>query len=304
MQTQWTGRGGRRSRALARRIGVGFRSGGGILRASAPADRTRTITGTLVATLVCLVLTAGSTGATATPLLSNGGFEEGMNAWEGSAIAYGAALERYPGWLVWSDYNNPYAPWYDNPPGVLPADGDSMTTFWPDSSVLGLLYQDFTVSQPGTEVTVSFDFYTEVVGVTDLGPCGLDRTVDPACNTTFWPGPVFRADILLGDADLYSVDPAEVLPLIEGDGGYTFPSVPYPFVHPEFDISDFVSSGGDFRIRFAAFSAEVTLLDNVSVSAIPEPGTALLLGLGLASLASRRRHLSNQRSRAARCHDG
>jgi hypothetical protein len=90
---------------------------------------------------------------------------------------------------------------------------------------------------------------------------------------------------LKGDADLYSDDPAEVLSLIEGDGGYTFSDVPDPFVHLKFDISDFVSSGGDFTIRFAAYHAEVTLLDNVSI--VPEPSTGLLLAFGLAGIAAK-----------------
>ena len=50
-----------------------------------------------------------------------------------------------------------------------------------------------------------------------------------------------------------------------------------------------VATGGSTRVSFAAFGPSDTLggyLDNVSVTAVPEPGTVQLFGLGLVMLAT------------------
>lgn len=245
----------------------------------------------LFALVLALALAPGVAGAT--PLLANGDFEQGLTGWSREGISYFgvAGLQQRGSFSEWHAYdaNDPGAPWYDAPSGILPAGGAAMGSYWADGPVLGLLYQDFTVAAPGATVMVSFDFYTEA-GPEPLWACGFDMDC-AAADTGFQPGELFRVDLVRGDVDAFSTVPGEFLSLLDGTDAFVFPSVPYPYLHAEFDVSDFVAAGGDFVLRFAGYGGELTHVDNASVEwVVPAPGSGSLLALavGTALAASRR----------------
>lgn len=241
-----------------------------------------------IACALCLALAPGL--ASATPLLTNGDFEQQMTAWSREGITYFgvAGLQQRGSFSGWEVYGDPADPWYDDPTGILPAGGAVMSSYWADGPVLGILYQGFTVPSPDATVIVSFDFYT-AAGPEPLWDCGFDMDC-AAADPNFQPNDLFRVDLVRGDADSFSTVPGEFLSLLDGTDAFVFPSVPYPYLHAEFDVSAFVAAGGDFLLRFAGYGGQVTHVDNASVELVPEPttGALLLLGVGAALAVSGR----------------
>jgi hypothetical protein len=250
-----------------------------------------------LATVVGLAALVGLAApvARATPLVTNGGFEGGFAGWSGAGIQYFGqqGLQQPTAANGWTLYDDPGAPWYDVPSGILPAGGADMATFYPDGPLLGILYQEFTVAEIGASVSVSFDFYTDAGPATEW-PCGFDVGCAGAFPPgSYYPDELFRVDVVRGDADPFSTVSGEHLPLLDGTDVYAFPSLPQPYLHVEFDVSDFVADGGSFYLRFAGYGDQALHVDNASVEQVPEPSTGLLLAtalLGALQVGRPRRH--------------
>lgn len=223
--------------------------------------------------------------AAATPLLANGDFEQGLTGWSRAGILYfgiGGVQQQSP-FSEWGSYDDPADPGYDVPQGILAAGGTNMATYYADGPVLGILYQGFTVAEPGATVTVSFDFHSSMGAATDW-PCGFDGEC-MAAHPLPYPDDLFRVDLVRGNADPFSTAPGEHLTLLDGSDDFVFPNLPYPYLHAEFDVSAFVAGGGDFLLRFAGYGGGVVHVDDASVEhVVPEPSTGALIAIALGAV--------------------
>jgi hypothetical protein len=195
------------------------------------------------------------------------------------------------GWTV-TDQAGGSGSWFADAPGTTtPLSG--MTTSAAGGSPHGTTYavsdqtgpgshaltQPFTVG-PSSSVTLTWDMF---INNYDGGPTGtgLDYTVVPT--------EVGRVDILTSAASPFDIG-AGVLEncFLGGAPGGT----PNPFATFSCNITAAVGGGGTFQLRFAETDNAGYFnmgIDNVSISAVPEPGTLALLGLGLAALGFSRR---------------
>lgn len=223
-----------------------------------------------------LVMALGAAApARAVPLITNGGFEAGFIGWT-RVDALGSEGTFFLQSGTASPVNGDPVP---APPGGTTA---AMTDAQgPGSHVL---YQDFVVpASPGSAV-LTFDLFigNRADAFFTPSPASLDFST-PALNQQA------RVDILLAGTDPFSVSPSDVLlPLLQtnpGDpliSGYTSHST---------DLTALLaaSAGQTLRLRFAETDNVFIFqlgVDNVSLEtqAVPEPGTWLLLGAGLAGL--------------------
>jgi hypothetical protein len=145
------------------------------------------------------------------------------------------------------------------------------------------LTQSFTVGA-GFNGVLSFDlFANDYAGTTIVGP--LTHTGGAVEFAT--------VDLLTGGADPFSTAPADVLQNFYS--GSDAGANPNPFTTYTFDISNILSAGGTFQIRFGEADNQFFFnmgIDNVSLTATPEPATLFLFAPALVGLIGLRRKLS------------
>jgi hypothetical protein len=229
---------------------------------------------------LALLLIAAARPAGAAEMLVNGNFETG----------------NFAGWTV-ADDNSPFGvggTFFLSTPGApTPAGGwatapnPSGGAFYAvsDSDFPGAhaLIQDFTVPA-GQSVFLSYQLF--VNDQSGLGPIVDPSGLDPTTGGTFNDNQHARVDILRGGAGDFSTAPGDVVAnlYLSVDPDAT---VPNPFTSYFFDLTPQLGGGGNFRLRFAEVDNISPLnvgVDNVSLNAVPEPGTLALTALGMLAL--------------------
>jgi len=227
------------------------------------------ISRSLIAAMAVLVVAVGQ--ARGGELIINGGFESGLAGWTvADAPGSDGTFQLQSGTA--SPVNGDPVP---APPGGLNA---AMTDAQgPGSHVL---YQDFVVPTSGAEIVhFSFDlflgnraddFFTPSPASLDFGIAAFNQQA--------------RVDLLVGGTDPFSVAPGDVLQNIY----QTNPGDPLVSGYTTI-VADLTSvlaahAGQTLRLRFAE-TDNVSIfqmgVDNVSLSAVPEPSSLILGGSGM-----------------------
>lgn len=222
------------------------------------------------------VLASSAFHAQATELITNGGFETSdFTAWGVTVL---------PG----SNGNLTVESGTAGPLSSIANAGPSTGTFFALSDQTGpgtyALTQGFSVVMGTTSVTLKFDlFANNSTGSTIVDPIGLDHT--GAANQHA------RVDLLAGAAGALDTGGGVIANFYLGaDAG----SNPNPWTSYTIDLTGLAVAGGTYQIRFAEVDNQGFFnmgVDNVSIAAVPEPQTYLMLiaGLGLVAGAARRR---------------
>lgn len=214
-------------------------------------------------------------------LITNGGFESGLAGWtradqigsDGSFFAQSGTTSPLNGFAV-------------------PAPPEGSRAAMTDAAAGGshVLYQDFTVPNSVTLATVGFSLYLNNAATAYFTPANLDwAATNQAGGLNL--NQQARVDIITTAADPFSVAVGSVLQNLFQTTAQTPLVTGYnPFL---IDITVLLQShqGETLRLRFAEtdnvnfFNLGV---DNVSLSAIPEPATCVM-ALGALACAMRRR---------------
>ena len=229
--------------------------------------------------LIAATLSAAQS-ATATPLLTNGGFETGdFTGWTVTDLANGSGT-----WSVASGTTTPIS----GHPTVGAASGNFYAVTDQGGPGTHALTQNFIVPIGATSVVLSFDMFAnnQAGGAAIINPVGLDHTQGPNQHA--------RVDLLSGSATAFDTGVGVLDNLFIGADSGANPNGYTPYI---FDITSFISPGGTFQIRFAESDNQLFFnqgVDNVSVEArigasVPEPTTLALLGLGIAGVGFNRR---------------
>ena len=228
------------------------------------------------------LLTVPLLPAGATELITNGNFETGTFAGWTTVLQFASAGDFFVG--------TPGLPTPRNGLSTQSAGGLPHGSFYAVTDQGGIganaLLQDFLVGAGSTSVILSFDLFVNSYGTPAVNPAGLDYNAAPNQHG--------RVDLLTSTATPFSTSIGVLRNFYIGSdpivGG------PNPFIHYSFDITSLVGTGGSFQLRFAEVDKRSYFnlgVDNVSISAIttavPEPESLLLSGLGVAMLAVQRR---------------
>jgi len=216
----------------------------------------------------------------ASSILMNGGFEAGFLGW-----TVVNEVGSFPGsnWFTQSGTTSPISGF------AVPMPPEGTHAAMTDQGGPGshLLYQDFVVPFGLTNATLTYD---QFIGNRDgnfFTPSSLDFNVVPNQQA--------RTDIITTTANPFSVSAADVLASIfqthSGDplvSGYSLETV-------DLTALFLAHEGQTLRLRFAEVDNQLFFqsgIDNVilDVTAVPEPVSLSLLGLGVTGLWAQRRH--------------
>lgn len=189
---------------------------------------------------------------TGTELFTNGGFETGTLAGWTTAVIPGSSGN----FFVASSTTLPQS--------GLPTVGPRSGSFYAVNDQTGpgthVLLQTFTVPAGSPSVVLSFDmFANNWASTTVINPIGLDHRVGANQHA--------RVDILSAGAPPFTTGTGVLRNLYLGADAGTNPR---PYTHYEFDITEQVSAGGTFQLRFAVTNNQLFFnlgVDNVSISA-------------------------------------
>ncbi len=234
--------------------------------------------------LLAAAIASSCAVAQAAPLISNGGFEAGFASWTRVD-----QLGSDGGFAVQSGVLSPVNG------DAVPAPTAGLNAAMSDAGAPGahVLYQDFVVPSGSTGL-LSFDLFIGNRAPFFATPATLDFST-PALNQRA------RVDIMLASADPFSLLAADILMQVYETAvddalvsGYTTISR---------DVSALLAAhvGETLRLRFAETDNLAPLqmgIDNVSVEAVPEPGTALLSALALCTMVAARRRWARVRRMA------
>ena len=226
-----------------------------------PMNRLRKIT--RAAVLLTLV-TAGAANAN---LISNGSFESAAAGFSG-----GPGRQYYVAGINGTSISD----W------TLEGTGDVYLHLTPDiGNVLG---QQFNFSQLGNQ-------YLDLSGGSGGGTSGNHATIFQDFITT--PSDNYELSFFVGAAysplPSINVQLAGASSILDQTVSATAPATNIVWTRMSFQ---FVADSATTRLSFRDISGvddNYSFVDNVSVSAIPEPATALLVGLGLVGMAAGRR---------------
>jgi hypothetical protein len=247
-----------------------------------------------LATFILSFLVLMPQTASASELLTNGTFVNGLNGWSSSSRDFGS----------WSTYSGVPVAGIPAPTGVG-AITDLDSTNWGAH----ILWQTFTAPTDGSPVNVSFDMF--IWNTTSAHYADLFSYSTRANNWEAW------VDILNPGADPNS-DSASVLRFLYStpDGGTT--PAPSGFTTVTSDITQYLTPGATYTLRFSEVNYTGALymgLQNVSVFSgtaggggtppppdggeAPEPGTLILIGSGCIAFSLWRRRMKTAATAAA-----
>jgi hypothetical protein len=214
----------------------------------------------------------------AAPLLVNGDFEAGL-----------------AGWTVFDQPGGSGSWFSDDANGTTPLSGQA--TVGPSGGALyavsdqggpgaHALLQSFIIPIGTSSATLSFDMF--VNDWSNLGPivnaAGLDYTAAPNQHA--------RVDILAAAAGALDTGAGVVANLYLGVDPGADPNAYTAYV---FDLLALgLLPGTTYQLRFAEVDNQLFLnmgVDSVSIEALPEPATLLLIGAGMAGVIARRRRV-------------
>jgi hypothetical protein len=229
------------------------------------------------------LLGAGTVPAFGAELLTNGGFENGLNGWT----------------VANENHVNETGNWFANSGTTAPLSGKATIgaesgSFYAMSDQTGpgahVLGQSFTVAPGSGSVVLSFDMF-----VNDWDPVSTGAQISSTgLDFTQIPNQHGRVDLLTSSATPFSTNAGDVLENFYIGADSQIRTV-HDYKHYTFDITSLVGGGGTFQIRFAEVDNQLYFnqgVDNVSiiatpqVSTVPTPGAALgggalLAGIGL-----------------------
>ena len=249
--------------------------------------------------------------AQAASLITNGGFESGFSSW--------ARVDKLGSEGSFAIQSGTLSPVNGDP---TPAPTEGVNASMTDALGAGshVLYHDFEVGILGAKLSFDMFIGNRAPQFATPNPVSLafDLTSQTGANTL---NQQVRVDIVSVGADPFSVAAGDVLQnLYQTKVGDSLVSGYNSF---EFDLSSLFAgkSGQKLRLRFAETDNILPFqlgIDNVSLneiagippigggganSAVPEPGSLPLFGLGLAVLWARRRNAVTKRSNFTRFHE-
>lgn len=223
-----------------------------------------------------LLALAAMSSAQAIPVIANGGFESGFASWsradqlgsDGGFFIQGATA---------SPRNADLVPAPSRGAAAAMSDG-----FAPGSHVL---YQDFVAT--ADNAVLSFDLFIGNRAGSFATPASLDFALTNQAGAQTLNQQA-RVDLLRAGADPFSVAAGDVLlTLYRSQVGDPLVGSGYRTITSDITAVLAANSGQSLRLRFAETDnvAQFQMgIDNVVISAVPEPASTLLLGSGLAGL--------------------